>query len=55
MKPDIIKWCDLRWIEGYVGVICSYGRTLHIKNISSVKILRFINGEPAFTKSRHDK
>lgn len=35
MRPDIIKWCDLRWIEGYVGVICSCGRTLHIKNIPS--------------------
>lgn len=35
MKPDIIRWSDLRWIDGYVGVICRCGRTLHIKNIPS--------------------
>ena len=33
MKPDIIKWCDPRWIDGYVGVFCRCGRTLYVKNI----------------------
>ena len=33
MKPDIIKQWDIRQIEGYVGVICRCGNTLHIKNI----------------------
>ena len=33
MKPDIIKWHDPRWIDGHVGVFCSCGRTLYIKNI----------------------
>lgn len=33
MKPDIIKWHDLRWIDGHVGVFCRCGRTLYIKNI----------------------
>ena len=35
MKPDIIKWCDPRCIDGHVGVFCRCGRTLYIKNIPS--------------------
>lgn len=34
MKPDIIRRWDMRIIEGYVGVICQCGNTLHVKNIS---------------------
>ena len=34
MKPDIIRYNDLRRIEGYVGVICECGNILHVKNIS---------------------
>lgn len=34
MKPDIIRYNDLRIIEGYVGVICERGNVLHIRNIS---------------------
>ena len=33
MKPDIIRKWDLRIVEGYVGVICRCGNTLHLKNI----------------------
>lgn len=33
MKPDIIKQWDIRRIEGYVGVICRCGNTLHVKNV----------------------
>lgn len=44
MKPDIIRWSDLRWIDGYVGVICRCGRTLHIKNIPS-KARQFVDVE----------
>lgn len=32
MKPDIIKYNDLRAFKGYVGVICRCGNVLHIKN-----------------------
>lgn len=35
MKPDIIKENCLKWIDGYVGVFCSCGKTLYIKNIPS--------------------
>ena len=34
MKPDIIKQWDIRKIEGYIGVICQCGNTLHVKNVS---------------------
>ena len=33
MKPDIIRQNDLRWIDGHVGVFCSCGKTLYIKNL----------------------
>ena len=33
MKPDIIRQWDMRKIEGYVGVFCQCGNTLHVKNI----------------------
>ena len=33
MKPDIVSQpFDFRAIKGYVGVICSCGRALHLKN-----------------------
>lgn len=35
MKPDVIRWNDLRWIDGHVGVFCRCGRTLYIKNVQS--------------------
>ena len=35
MKPDIIKEHCIKWIDGYVGVLCSCGKTLYIKNIPS--------------------
>ena len=33
MKPNIIRWWDTRIIEGYVGVVCRCGNTLHVKKI----------------------
>lgn len=32
MKPDIIRYNDLRIIKGYIGVICKCGNVLHLKN-----------------------
>lgn len=32
MKPDIIRYNDLRIVKGYVGVICECGNVLHVKN-----------------------
>lgn len=35
MKPNIVKFSCLEWIDGYIGVFCRCGRTLYIKNIQS--------------------